>query len=311
MENQLDATTFNNLFIERLDTTDGLQKTAAAGAAFVRAKIREIGFARRILPPESVTRADTTRSTDHDTLIKIVDIEHDSKAKAVNFASTADERYIQGKRYALPFFKIESEKFVKSEGELLAYDYPITKVIEENSVKDIQRSEDETFINYAESAVSITGKRLVSTATAVDRHELTSLFKMIDYDQLTVGTILMDTVDFDDWMIQPATDIGSPLASEITVNGYKYPTILKRKLVVTNKHDIVLPGEIWAFTDPAYLGNFFILNDVKFWIKKEADLIMWKTWEYIAEGFGNIRSIAYIQISAANPVPNNLLQPVV
>lgn len=301
----LDATTFNNLFIERLETTEGLQKTAAAGAAFVRARIREIGFARRILPPESVTRADCTRSTDHDTLVKIVDIEHDSKAKAVNFASEADERYIQGKRYALAFFKVESEKFVKSEGELLAYDYPVTKVIEENSVKDIQRIEDEKFIEYAEAAVAITGKRLVSTATAADRREINSLFKMIDYDQLVVGTVLMNTVDFDDYMVQPATEVGSPLASEISVNGYKYPTIMKRKLVVTNKHDIVLPGEIWAFTDPQYLGNFFILNDVKFWIKKEADLVIWKTWEYIAEGFGNIKSIAKLELDVPSPIPVN------
>jgi hypothetical protein len=299
----LDAQTFNNLFIERLDTTDGLQKTAAAGSAFVRAKLREIGFARRILPPESVTRADLTRSTDHDTLVKIVDIEHDSKAMAVNFAAEATENYLQGKRYALPFFKIESEKFVKSEGELLAYDYPVTKVIEENSIKDIQRVEDVKFIEYAEAAVGVTGKRLVSTATSLDRRELTNLFKMIDYDQLTVGCVLMNTVDYDDYLIQPATEIGSALASDITVNGYKYQSILNRKLVVTNKHDIVSPGEVWAFTDPAYLGNFFILNDVKFWIKKEADLVLWKTWEYVAEGFGNIKAVAKIELDVPNPVP--------
>ena len=299
----LDAQTFNNLFVERLDTTEGLQKTAAAGAAFVRSKIREIGFARRILPPESVTRADLTRSTEHDTLIKIVDIEHDSKAMAVNFAATADDRYVQGKRYAVPFFKVESEKFVKNEGELLAYDYPITKVIEENSVKDIQAVEDEKFIEYSESAVNITGKRIVSTATIVDRKEINSLFKMIDSDFRTVGVCLMNTVDWDDWLIQPATEIGSPLASEITVEGYKYQDIMKRKLVVTNKTNIVLPGEIWAYTEPAYLGNFFILNDVKFWIKKEADLVVWKTWEYIAEGFAQIRSVAKIELDVPSPIP--------
>lgn len=300
----LDAQTFNNLFIEKLDTVEGLQKTAAAGAAFIRAKIREIGFARRILPPESVTRADLTRSTDHDTLIKIVDIEHDSAAMAVNFVGTAPERYIQGKRYAIPFYKIESEKFVKSEGELLAYDYPITKVIEENSIKDIQKVEDFKFLEHAESAISITGKRLVSPATQVDRKEMNSLFKMIDFDQLTVGCALMNTVDYDDYMIQPASEIGSPLASEITVDGYKYESILKRRLVVTNKHDLLLPGEVWAFTEPAYLGNFFILNDVKFWIKKEADLVVWKTWEYIAQGFGNIKSIAKIEMDVPNPIPS-------
>jgi hypothetical protein len=300
----LDAQTFNNMFVEKLDTVEGLNKTAAAGAAFVRSKIRELGFMRRILPPESVTRADLQRSTNHDTLIKIVDIEHGSKAMAVNFAGEADERYIQGKRYALPFFKIESEKFSKSEGELMSYDYPITKIIEENSVKDIQRVEDEKGIEYAEAAISVTGKRLVSSETAVNRKELTGLFKMIDYDEGAVGTVLMNTVDYDDWMVQPATEIGSQLATEITVGGYKYQTILNRKLVVTNKHTIVLPGEIWAFADPAYLGNFFILNDMKFWIKKEADMVFWKTWEYISEGFGNIKFIAKLELDVPSPIPS-------
>ena len=119
--NGIDPVAFNNIFIERLDTAEGLQKSASTGAAFVRSKIREIGFARRVLPPENITRAECTRAVDHDTLVKIVDIEHDSKAMAVNFASEADERYISGKRYALPFFKVESEKFVKTEGELMAY----------------------------------------------------------------------------------------------------------------------------------------------------------------------------------------------
>ena len=95
------------------------------------------------------------------------------------------------------------------------------------------------------------------------------------------------------------------MASEVTVSGYKYPTIMKRKLVVTNKLDILLPGEIWAFTDPAYLGNFFILNDVKFWIKKEADLVMWKTWEYVASGVGAIKAVAKIELDVPNPIPVN------
>lgn len=293
----LDSQAFNNLFIERLDTVDGMQKTAQAGAAFVRTKIREVGFSRKILPPESVTRADLQRATDHDTLVKIVDLEHDSRAMAINFASEADDRYLQGKRYAIPFFKIESEKFMKNEAELLAYDYPITKVIEDNSVKDIQTVEDSKFLEYCESAIAITGKKVVSTGTTVNRKELTSLFKMISGDKLAVGCVLMTTVDFDDWCVQPATDVGSPMATEMTVQGYKYDTILKRKLVVTNKTDLLLPGEIWAYTEPQYLGNMFILNDVKFWIKKEADLVIWKTWEYMGGGIGNIGALAKIELN--------------
>jgi hypothetical protein len=300
----LDPQTFNNIFIERLDTTEGMQKSAAAGASFIRAKMRELGVFRRILPPVGVTPAELQGATDHDTLIFLRDIEHESKAMALNFAGESDERYLQGKRYAIPFYKVESEKFVKNEGELLAYKYPVTRVIEENSVKDMQAVEDFRFIDHAEAAVNITGKRLVSSGTIMNRGALNSLFKMIDYDRLSVGCVLMNNVDYDDYMIQPATEIGSGLASEITIGGYKYMTILGRRLVITNKHDMVLPGEAWAFTDPAYLGDFLILNDVKFWIKKEADLVIWKSWEYIGGGFGNIRSIAKIELDVPNPIPS-------
>lgn len=298
-----DPQTFNNLFIERLDTTEGLQKSAAAGSNFIRSKIRENGIHRQVVPPVNVTPADLQVATDHDTLIYVADIEHDSKAMALNFASEADERYIQGKRYAIPFYKVESEKFVKSEGELLAYKYAVTKVIEENSVKDMQTVEDYRFIDHSEAAVTITGKRLVSTGTALTRKELNSLFKMIDYDKLLVGVVVVTNVDYDDYMVQPATEVGDDLATEISIGGYKYKTMMGRRLIVTNKTDLVLPGEVWAYTDPAYLGEFLILNDVKFWIKKEADLVMWKSWEYIGSGIANIRSVAKLELNVPNPVP--------
>ena len=302
MFDNMDANTFNNLFVERLDTPEGILKTAAAGSAFVRAMMREIAFSRKILPPESVTRADCQRSTEHDTLVKIVDIEPNSQAFAVNFRGEATDSYVQGNRYALPFFKIESQKFQKQEAELLSYDYPVTKVIEENSIKDIQKVEDSQFIKYSQSAVNITTKTVTPAgATIVNRVNLTAGMKLLDYDKLSVGVMLMNIADYDDWLTQAATDVGSPLASELTVAGYKYESIMKRKLVVTNKSDLVPAGTIWFYTEPAYLGNFFILNDTKFWIKKEADMIVWKTWEYIAEGFGNIRSIAKLVLPGVVP----------
>lgn len=302
----IDSQTFNNLFIEQLDTADGLKKSAAAGASYIRTKIRENGIFRRILPPVPVTPAELVPATDHDTLIFIRDIELGGFfAMSMNFRAQAEERYVQGKRYAIPFYKIETDLFVKSEGELMAYKYPITKVIEENSVKDMQAVEDFRFIDHAEAAIAITSKRLASTATSMTRQSVTNLYNMIDYDKLSVGCGLMNQVDYNNYLIQPATEIGSGLASEVSVGGYKYLTLMGRKLIVTNKHDLVLPGEMWAFTDPAFLGDFLILNDVKFFIKKEADMVQWKSWEYLGGGFGNIRAIAKLELDAPNPIPVN------
>lgn len=298
-----EATTFNNLFIERMDTQDGQVKTAQAGQAYVRSFLREHSFARKILPPESVTRADLQRSTRHDTLIKVVDFEHPSTAAAVNFRSAGRERYLQGKRYSVPFFKVESDLFTKQEAELLAYEYPITKVIEENSIKDIMFVEDSVFLNASAGAVYNSGKKIVSADTSVSRSNLNKLFKMIDVDKLQSMVCLMTSVDFDDWQVQQATDIGSPLATEMVVNGYKYDTIMRRKLVVTNKVDLLTPGHIYAYTDPKFLGNFFILNDVKFWIKKEADKVFWKSWEYVGMGIANLRSVAKIELAVPQIIP--------
>lgn len=301
-----EAAMFNSLFVERMDTQEGQTKTAQAGQAYVRSFLREHAFSRKVLPPESVTRSDLQRSTRHDTLIKIVDFEHPSTAAAVNFRSAGKERYLQGKRYAVPFFKVESDLFVKNEAELLAYEYPITKVIEENSIKDIMFVEDSTFLAASQGAVTTSGKKITSGDTAVSRTNMNKLLKMIDGDKLQSTCILMTNVDFDDWHIQPATDIGSPLASEITVNGYKYDTILRRKVVVTNKTDLLTPGHIYAYTDPQFLGNFFIMNDVKFWIKKEADKVYWKSWEYIGMGIANLRSIAKIELDVPDVFPGPL-----
>jgi hypothetical protein len=298
-----EAATFNNLFVERIDTQGGMEKTAQAGQAFVRSILRENAFVRKILPPESVTRADLTRSTRHDTLIKIVDFEHPSTAAAVNFRSAGRERYLMGKRYAVPFFKIESDLFSKNEAELLAYEYPITKVIEENSIKDIMFVEDSTWINVSNGAVAASGKFINSADTVVNRTNLTKLLKMIDVDKLQSTKILMTNVDFDDWHLQVATDVGSPLASEMTVGGYQHNTILRRNVIVTNKTDLLLPGNIFAYTDPQFLGNYFILNDVKFWIKKEADKVFWKTWEYLGMGIANLRSVSKITLNVPAIIP--------
>jgi hypothetical protein len=301
----VDASTFNSLFVSKLNGPEGIHKTAQATEAFIRDKLRETSFARKILPPIYVTKVDLQRSVNHDLLVKIDDIEAKSGAMALNFRGKPTSRYISGKRFEIPFFKISSEKFTKNEAELLAYNYPITKVIEDNSIKDIQSIEDTQFLKWVDSAIGVTGKK-VTTGTSVthlDRISLNYLIKMIDGDELAVGTLLCHKVDYDDFMVQDGSKIGTDLAGDITVNGYKYSTILGHKLVVSIKTSILNPGNVYAFTDPKYFGNFYVLNDTKFYIEKKADMISWQTWEYIGIGFGNLRGASQLYIKYVEDIP--------
>jgi hypothetical protein len=143
----------NSGFIERLET-EGPTKTAAASLNYLKDRHRESSFTDMIVPNERVVRGDLQRSTEHDTLVKIVDIEPGSRAMAVNFRGQPTAEYVNGKRYAISFFTISSLKFEIVEQELMAYEMPITRIIEENSLKDMVEVKDREFLNHVESCVN-------------------------------------------------------------------------------------------------------------------------------------------------------------
>lgn len=149
----ISAESLNSGFLERLNT-EGPEKTAAATQLYIKDRLRESCFADMIIPNQKVVRGDLQRSTEHDTLVKIVDIEPGSRAMSVNFRGQPTAQYVNGKRFAIGFYTITSLKFEIVEQELMAYEMPITRIIEENSLKDMVEVKDRDFINHIEACVN-------------------------------------------------------------------------------------------------------------------------------------------------------------
>jgi len=308
MEN-LNPRTVNELFIQKL--SDEHEKTAleASTSAFIRTKLREVGFARKVINPLYVTKADLQRSLNHDQLVKIVDIEPDSAAMEINLRGNPDVRYVEGKRFEVSFGLVSSEEFQKTEEELLAYEMPVTEIIERNSIKDIQKIEDQIFMKAVNAAITSSGKSTTHTASASGVLDLTAFVKLINKleeadvasaaNPLKCDLILMNQADFNRFAVLPATTIGSNVAGEQYINGFKYDTVLGRKLIVTNKGETgyVPAGTIYAFAAQEFLGKFFVLEDTKFWVKKKRNLIKWTAYEMIGMGIGNVKACAKITIS--------------
>jgi hypothetical protein len=298
-----DAETFNTLFLGRLDEPGGLEKAAKAGGAYVRLRLREKAVNRGVLPPETVTKEDCQRSTQHDLLTKIVDIEPNSTATALNFRGQSNLSYIQGRRYEIPFFKIGSERFEADEGELMASDFPITKVIEDQSVRDMDRIEDQQFFDAARQVAANTGQTLTAAGPITRAFLANCINVMEDSQELAVDTMVMHKSDWNDYNTLPATDIGDQLASEVVVNGYKYNQIAGHKLIVTIKslanasgaNQLLGPAggqsNIWFFAAPNYLGNSYLLGDVRFYIEKRGSAISFESWYYRGLGIGNRNAI--------------------
>jgi hypothetical protein len=327
------------MFNQRLDSQEGKQKIAELGGSWIRDRLREVAFSRHIMPPEQVTRADCQRSVNHDTLVKIVDVEPKSRAMAITFRDQPTANFVRGPKAEVPFFTISSQKFEKTEQELLAYEMPLTKVIEDNSVKDIQEIEDRQFLIYNEAGVWALQNETNSTPTAynatniiagsanctvvsvvkgelalsapgtdflvrpIQRPDFVNLFKLLDGNRLRSERILITEVDHDDVLSWTLEDFGDRMSSETVVDGYKYNTLLGRKVVRTVKTDILRPGNVYIFTAPQFFGKFYILNNTKFYIDKIANVITWQSWEDIGMGVINIAAVRKLELyrGSANP----------
>jgi len=299
----IDAKTINDVFLKRLDTNEGMQKVANEGAAFVRDRLREVSFARQILPPMYVSQADLQVSVNHDGVVKIVELEPDSKAMLVNFRGKPTTNYIEGKRIELPFHAISSEEFQKTEEELLAYRMPLTQVIEQNSVLDIQKIEDEAFLNHVDAAITASSNAITGnydgTTDAVPEKKIRELFDQIDGKQLQTETLLMDNKMFNRLIVNNNTQgtFGDgALKGEIAINGFKYPTLYGRRIIISNKTDL-LANTIYSFTAPEFLGEFCILNDTKFDIDKKRNVVTFSAYETIGMVIANTKSVAKLTLS--------------
>lgn len=298
----------NDTFLESLNTHEGLEKVGELGSTFIRTKLREAGFARRILIPELITVGELYRDEQFDQRYKLKDIEPDSIAMPVTLRGRADYQYITGKRYRINFFPIETKRYEKKEEELLAYEMPITKLIEQNSVKDMQKVEDGRLIAHCDAAVATSGMFSDSVLTYVNgthgeyipRGVMTKLGGMFSEQDLELEFILMHKKDFQTLYLWE--DIGSALSYEVLPNGYKYETLNGVKIITTNKTDIVAPGTMYGFANQAFFGDFYVLRDVSFYIKKDYDIISFFAKELIGMGIGNVKGVAKLKLGAApNP----------
>jgi hypothetical protein len=328
----------NELFTQKLGTAEGKEKIAEYGGSYIRDRLREVSFTRKVMPPEQVTRADCQRSVNHDTLVKIIDVEPQSRAMSITFRGQPTARFIRGPKAEIGFYTISSEMFQKTEQELLAYEMPITKIIEENSVKDIQEIEDREFLVHIEAAVqalqteangnvatalnattvqagtvvefsAIKGE-LARNAVANDatvrpiqRPDVVNLFKLLDGNRLRAERLLMTEVDWDDILQWTVEDFGARIQSETAVDGYKYNTLLGRAYIRTIKTDILRPGNVYAFTAPEFFGKFYVLNNTKFYIDKVANTITFQAWEDIGMGVINIASVRKLELYSADANP--------
>lgn len=295
----------NQQFIDKID--QGMTKEAgAAMSAFVRQKLREEGFARKILTPQSVTSAELDRGLDDQPRI-IVEKEPDSVAASIALSANGELRYFKGERYEVPFYKIESDTFKKSKYELATYRTDIRQVIQDNSVKDIQREEDVNFWNGVTSIASTAGNELdysaAGTGVNFGVRSLMDLVELIVDNFQKPGKILLPYKLYLKLISRKATVIGDIATSDL-FRGGDQTNFYGFEIVTTNKSDILTDttkGDMAAvFAPEQYLGQFYSMQDPTVFLKTEKDMVEFSTYESVGIGIGNTDGMATAKFDLAN-----------
>jgi hypothetical protein len=282
----------NKSFLDKIDA--GMTKEAeAASTAFVRQKLRELGFTRKILPPVGITAVELDRQiTDEPTVI--VEKEPNSEAASFSFTGRPRMRYFQAARYPVTFSKIASREFTKSKFELATYRTDIRTILQDNSVRDMQKVEDETFYSAALAMATKAGN-VTNVTGGVTIDNFMEGVRTIVGNQLPLGCILMTQGLYTQLLTQPSTQIGSPLASDLTIGRTDFNNFYGYPIITTIKNDIVPDNQALYFASPNYLGQFYVLQDATVFIKVEnGDMLHFLSYESVGVGIGNTNGVAVI-----------------
>lgn len=290
------AAIVNSNFVRKLG--EGHVKEAEESAtAFIRERLRQEAAVREIIVPEGITEDQIDRDEHTDQPKKIIDKEPDSVATFVQFQGTGRRTWFRGKRYAIYFGKIESQRFTKSKFELMTYTSDIRKILSDNSVKDMADQEDAKFAELISAIVAL------NTAQQSGGPFQSGTFKQAMQAMLTreipVGKMLMTKSRYLDALDLPATTVGDDIAKRHFDEGIESSQKLWGIPVVTTiKASIYDDTKAWLFAPQApnnFLGNYYLLQDATLYIKQEADIIEFWSYEALGLGIGNRLSVQQIQ----------------
>ena len=314
MLRDLNAVQYNENFLEKLSSVQGQAELTEAGRQYVKTELQEAAFSRAIIPQEPITTADCQRNVNDNSLYLIRDIEPDAAAVGVDNLGEPNGKYIKGERYIIPVINFVTMRFQITVEDLRAYQYKITKRIEDKSVPVLEKLEDTFFLKLAGAALSVAAAgsqkavdSVGTTSLRIDegdfillKNTLASGINQSDPKRKEVGCILMCQEAYESAVVLPGA--GDDFGKDRVLNGITSDTLYGTKIVRTIKSDLLPVGHLFAFTTPDFLGHNFALGDPNFEIKSNFGLIEWQTKESIAMGIGNALSVALLTLTGSvNP----------
>ncbi len=288
----------------------GMQKRAVDGLnAFTRVFMREDGFLRRILPPLPVENSELDKSVTTDKPMKILELEpYSPAAMSVGFGTQPHGYHIKGRKYQATFRRILTPRFYKDVDELRTWEMDIRQVLSDNSIKDMLAEEDGKWISCINTAMvgpeatcPFSGVvQYRQFADAIDRDSLWESFNVLPGtpSSLEVKTVLINHLTIKKVLKLNPIEIGDSLSQDLMEKGWTSREFMGVTWIITIKRSLVPTNSFFFFADPSYTGKFLTLEDATMFVKREAFMIDFFTYELLSVTLGNPNSVARVDFES-------------
>jgi hypothetical protein len=174
---EIPASVANSQFFQKVASNDPneMQKLGEAVTDFTRVTLRDEGLLRQIIPPESITVADTDKQLDTDKPVKIIEKEVNQPLSAsIPFGTLPRNFYMRGKKYRCDFARLTSRNYVADIRQLETYGYDIRNTFKENAIKDMCYAEDIPLFATLNAIVEPTSPAAAGTWAAAGQASMVS-----------------------------------------------------------------------------------------------------------------------------------------
>lgn len=301
---------FNADFVQALQASDqgNVKEATTRSSKMIRKRIRENGYWRHVIKPETVTTGDLHEALEHDNPRMIDNMEPDSPAaKSIPFNDGPDIAFYRGDKFEIVFFKITTAEFAKNIHELRTYSIDLRQVITENALKDIQTEEDLRAIRLVDRLV---GSEVGVGASGVQQNFLINgaitrqSYRLIknhleDMD-LNNGVFLINRHTANEFIGFDRNELGGDKAEAVFLEGlaaFDKLKILGVPHIATIKRTQVPDNVVYQFAEPGYLGRFYILEDVTMYVERRRDILRFNAEEKIGCTIANVRAVTRARFS--------------
>lgn len=246
----------------------GTYKQAADDASdYVRLKLREQGFSRKIIEPTEVGASDIDQAIHTDKPIKIYQKETDIQpAVSVGYAAQPINFYIRPSKFIVSPTMLITPKIQKHKWELRTYKYDVRQVFADNIVKDMEAVEDRALLATVNVALIGAGTAMPGSGVAQYKNiaggfsrssVVNACFQIVQQTpyNIPVETNLINNITYSEHLKWRRDEAGGDFSEETLTKGWTKSRLFDQNWLVTIKRGLVPNNTQYLFGPTKFLGK--------------------------------------------------------